>query len=246
MVKDDSKQSLAEFNDPSREGRRIFAELWGTFLTVFASVGTKVLFAKTGELSWEMMALARGLAVTIVIYFMGSISGAHLNPVVTLGFAIRRNFPWKRVPGYLTAQFIGAFLAGGLVLFLFGTAGQVGATGPGQGFSNWQALIMEIILTAGLVNTILGTAYEGRNIGANGGIAVGGYIVLASILALSVSGASMNPFRSLVPDILRGNFSSTWIYIVGPLAGMLIGVLFEIILRGEPGSEGTRIAQGDR
>jgi aquaporin Z len=235
---------LKSFHDSSREGQRIFAEMWGTFLSVLASLATKVLFIKTGQVSWEMMALARGLVVTIVIYFMGSVSGAHLNPVVTLGFAIRRNFPWGRVPGYLIAQFTGAFIAGLLVLYLFGTDGQLGATMPGKGFSDLQALILEMVLTAGLINTILGTAYEGRNIGANGGIAVGGYIVLASILGLSVSGASMNPFRSLVPDILRGDYSSTWIYIIAPLAGMAIGVIFETILRGEPGREGTKIAQG--
>jgi len=244
MKNEGKDSSLRDYGDPSLEGRRLFAEVWGTFLAVLGSLATKVLFVKTGELSWEMLALARGLVVTIVIYFMGSISGAHLNPVVTLGFAIRRNFPWNRVPGYLIAQLVGTFLAGLLVLYLFGTVGQLGASVPGKGFSNLQALIIEIVLTAGLINTILGTAYEGRNIGANGGIAVGSYIVLASILGLSVSGASMNPWRSLVPDTLRGDYSTTWIYMIGPLIGMVVGVVFETILRGAPGSEGTKIAEG--
>ena len=103
---------------------------------------------------------------------------------------------------------------------------------------------MEVLLTAGLVNTILGTAYGARNIGTNGAIAVGGYIVLAGLWAAPISGASMNPVRSFAPDFLRGDFHTTWIYIVGPLAGALIGVVCEWILKGPPSATGTIAAQG--
>jgi aquaporin Z len=127
---------------------------------------------------------------------------------------------------------------------MFGTAGAIGATMPGAGNGNGQALAMEVLLTAGLVNTILGTASGARNIGTNGAIAVGGYIVLAGLWAAPISGASMNPVRSLAPDLLRGDLHTTWIYIVGPLAGALIGVVFEWILRGPPSATGTIAAQG--
>jgi aquaporin Z len=115
---------------------------------------------------------------------------------------------------------------------------------PGHGIGTLPALAIEIVLTAGLVNTILGTASGARNIGANGAIAVGGYIALAGLWAAPISGASMNPARSLAPDLIRGAFGTTWIYIVGPLLGALVAVGFEWILKGPPTPEGTRTAQG--
>jgi aquaporin Z len=191
-----------------------------------------------------MQVAAPGLMVMVIIYFMGTVSGAHLNPAVTLAFAVRRNFPWRRVPGYVVAQICGGGVA---VLFLramFGTVGALGATRPGCNVGNGTALAIEVVLTAGLVNTILGTASGARNIGTNGAIAVGGYIVLAGLWAAPISGASMNPVRSLAPDLLRGDLSTTWIYIVGPVIGALIGVAFEWILKGKPTSAGAIAAQG--
>ena len=103
---------------------------------------------------------------------------------------------------------------------------------------------MEVVLTAGLVNTILGTASGARNIGTNGAIAVGGYIALAGLWAAPISGASMNPVRSLAPDLVRGDLATTWIYVVGPVLGALIGVAFEWILKGPPTAAGAEAAQG--
>jgi aquaporin Z len=127
---------------------------------------------------------------------------------------------------------------------MFGTAGMLGATVPGVGISSAKAMIMEVVLTAGLVNTILGTASGARNIGSNGAIAVGAYIALAGLWAAPLSGASMNPARSLGPDLLRGDLGTSWIYIVGPTLGALIGVAFEWVLQGKATSAGTIAAQG--
>jgi aquaporin Z len=182
--------------------------------------------------------------VMAIIYFMGAVSGAHLNPAVTLAFALRRNFPWRRVPGYVLAQLVGGISAALLLRAMFGAGGAMGATVPGIGIGNGRALAMEVLLTAGLVNVILGTASGARNIGPNGALAVGGYIALAGLWASPVSGASMNPVRSLAPDLVRGNFGTTWIYIVGPLAGALIGVGCEWILKGKPTAAGAIAAQG--
>ena len=127
---------------------------------------------------------------------------------------------------------------------MFGRAGALGATVPGHAVGAGQALAMEVVLTAGLVNTILGTASGARNVGANGAIAVGGYIALSALWAEPISGASMNPVRSFAPDLIRGDLTTTWIYIVGPAAGALIGVAFEWILKGKPTAAGTIAAQG--
>ena len=239
------KQDAPDFLDPLHEWRRLFAETWGTFLLVLVAAGGGVVAAKSGgTASLDMTAVAPGLMVMVIIYFMGTVSGAHLNPAVTLAFALRHNFPWHRVPGYVLAQFVGGLAAVYFLKILFGNVGELGATIPGSGVGGGTALAMEVVLTTGLVNTILGTAAGARNIGANGAIAVGGYIVLAGLWAAPISGASMNPVRSLAPDLLRGDLNTTWIYVAGPILGALIGVVFEWILKGKPSTSGTLAAQG--
>jgi aquaporin Z len=238
-------QSPPDFLDPAHEWRRIFAETWGTFLLVLVGAGSGVVAAKSaGAVTLGMQVVAPGLMVMVIIYFMGTVSGAHLNPAVTLAFAVRRNFPWRRVPGYVVAQLCGGGVAVLFLRIMFGPVGALGATMPGCDVNNGTALAIEVVLTAGLVNTILGTASGARNIGTNGAIAVGGYIVLAGLWAAPISGASMNPVRSLAPDLVRGDLSTTWIYIVGPVIGALIGVAFEWILKGKPTSAGAIAAQG--
>ncbi|MGH7583489.1 MAG: MIP/aquaporin family protein [Gemmatimonadales bacterium] len=240
-----ARQVAPDFLDPALEWRRVFAEMWGTFLLALVACGGGVVAAVSGgKVTPAMMAVAPGVMVMVAIYFMGAVSGAHLNPAVTLAFALRRNFPWRRVPGYIVGQLLGAVLAAAFLRTLFATAGALGATRPGQGIATGTALAIEIVLTAGLVNTILGTASGARNIGANGAIAVGGYIALAGLWAGPVSGASMNPARSFAPDLLRGDLGTTWIYVAGPLAGALIGVAFEWILIGKPTAAGGVAAQG--
>ncbi len=239
------KQEAPDFLNPVHEWRRLFAELWGTFLLVLVAAGGGVVAARSGGVvTLGMIVVAPGLMVMAIIYFMGTVSGAHLNPAVTLAFALRRNFPWRRVPGYLLAQVIGGIAAALFLRTLFGTVGALGATVPSSGADSGTALAMEVVLTAGLVNTILGTASGARNIGANGAIAVGGYIALAGLWAAPISGASMNPVRSLAPDLVRGDLATTWIYVVGPVLGALLGVAFEWILKGKPTTAGSIAAQG--
>lgn len=233
------------FLDSSLEWRRVFAESWGTFLLVVVAAGADVVAARSGgAVTLGMAVVAPGLMVMVIIYFMGTVSGAHLNPAVTLAFAVRRNFPWRRVPGYLIAQAAGGIAAALFLRAMFGFAGNLGATELGPGVSGPQALAMEVLLTAGLVNTVLGTASGARNIGSNGALAVGGYIALAGLWAAPITGASMNPVRSLAPDLVRGDFDSAWVYLIGPLVGAMIAVAFEWILKGPPTATGTIEAQG--
>lgn len=235
-----------DFWESAHEWRRVFAEAWGTFLLVVVAAGAVVVGAQSrGAITLSMKVVAPGLMVMAIIYFMGAVSGAHLNPAVTLAFAARRNFPWCRVPGYIGAQVIGGIAAASLLRAMFGTIGLLGATTPGPGVSDFQALAMEVLLTTGLVSTILGTASGARNIGSNGALAVGGYIALAGLWAAPISGASMNPVRSFAPDLIRGDMSTTWIYLVGPVLGAIIAVGFEWILKGKATAAGTLAAQGD-
>jgi aquaporin Z len=155
---------------------------------------------------------------------------------------MRRDFPWRRVPGYVIIQLVGATLACLFLLAVFGNIQHLGATLPGAGYENWQALLMEIALTAGLVSVILGTASAAQNVGAIAALGVGGYIALAGLWAAPVSGVSMNPARSFGPALVSGDFSSYWVYVVGPLAGAVIAVGFAYILRGRGGDPIARAA----
>ena len=235
-----------DFFDPAREWRRIFSEAWGTFFLVAVAAGGKILQAAThGAVSDAADATASGLVVMVIIYAVGAVGGAHVNPAVTFAFAVRGNFPWRRVPGYVLAQLIGAGFAVFVLLLLLGQVGEFGATTPDPRFGTMAALGLEVLLTAGLVTTILATASGARNVGPNGAIAVGGYIVLSGLWAGTVSGASMNPARSLAPDVFRDDFRTTFVYILGPLIGALLAVTVEWVLKGPPTAEGNKTAQGD-
>jgi aquaporin Z len=233
------------FDDPTKEWRRLFAEAWGTFLLVTAAAGGAIgADVSPDKISYGMAVAAPGMMVMVAIYALGEVSGAHLNPAVTLAFALRRNFPWSRVPAYILAQLVGGLAAAGFLRFIFGLAGKVGATTPGPDITAAKALAVEILLTTGLVNTILATASGPRNVGPNAALAVGGYIALAGFWAGPLTGASMNPGRSLAPDLVRGDVHSTWIYLVGPIAGALVAVAFEWMLKGKPTAQGSRAARG--
>lgn len=234
-----------DFHDPQYEWRRVFSETLGTFLLVLVAAGSTVVNAQShGRVPLDAQVVAPGLMVMAVIYFMGTVSGAHLNPAVTIGFALRRNFPWRRVPGYLGAQLVGSVLAAGLLRLMFSNVGQLGATAPGPGIGAWTATLMEVVLTAGLVSVILGTASGARNVGANAAIAVAGYIILAGLWAAPVSGASMNPARSLGPALVGGHWTAWWAYVLGPVAGAVIAVGMAQILRGPPSKSASESAQG--
>ena len=229
--------SVAEFWDPRLEYRRLFAETLGTFLLVLAAAGGALLRGK-GEISLSAAVVGPGLTVMAVILFMGAISGAHLNPVVSVAFAVRRDFPWRRVPGYVVAQLAGAALACLFLLAVFGNVQHLGATVPGAGYRSWQAFLMEIALTGGLVSVILGTASEAQNVGLFGAFGVGGYIALAGLWAAPVSGTSMNPARSFGPALVAGEWTAYWAYVAGPLLGAGIALGCAWILRG-PGGDAT-------
>ena len=230
-----------DFDDPRKEWRRLFSELLGTFALVLVAAGGGLLHAK-GQISLAAAVVAPGLMVTAIILFMGAVSGAHLNPAVSLAFALRGDFPWRRVPGYIVTQLIGATLACLFLRWVFGNVEHLGATLPGRGYHNWQALLMEIVLTALLVSVILGTASAAQNVGAIAALGVGGYIALAGLWAAPVSGVSMNPARSFGPALASGYWTSYWVYVVGPVAGALIAVGFAFVLRGRGGDVISRAA----
>jgi aquaporin Z len=226
--------SRAQFDDERLEWRRLFSELLGTFMLVLVAAGGGILHGE-GQISLSAAVVAPGLMVMGIILFMGAVSGAHLNPVVSLAFALRGDFPWKRVPGYIIIQLVGATLACLFLYAVFGNIQHLGATLPGPGYANWQALLMEIVLTATLVSVILGTASAAQNVGAIAALGVGGYIALAGLWSAPVSGTSMNPARSFGPALVSGDFTSYWVYVVGPLAGALIAVGCAFVLRGRGG-----------
>jgi aquaporin Z len=226
--------SRQEFDDPRFAYRRRFAEVLGTFLLVLAAAGGGLLHGK-GEISLSAAVVAPALTVTAVILAMGAVSGAHLNPVVSIAFALRRDFAWHRVPGYILAQLIGATLAALFLLAVFGNVEHLGATLPGAGYHAWQAFLLEIVLTGGLVSVILGTASQAQNVGALAAVGVGGYIALAGLWAAPVSGVSMNPARSFGPALVSGDWHAYWVYVAGPLIGAIIAVGCAVILRGRGG-----------
>ncbi|MEU9045716.1 MULTISPECIES: aquaporin [unclassified Kitasatospora] len=227
------------------EWRRLVAEGVGTFFLVLVAAGAVVVDAVTGGGTGRAAAaVAPGVMVLGLIYTLGETSGAHFNPAVTLAFAARGNFPWRRVPAYLAAQLAGALAAAGLLRGLFGTAGELGATRPGPGVGVGAALALEAVLSLGLVTVILGTASGAHNVGHNAAIAIGGYIALAGLWAGAATGASMNPARSLAPALVGGQGGPLWIYLVGPLAGAALAVPLAWVLRGPPSPTATLAAQG--
>src|SRR6476469_2407619 len=229
----------ANFDNPRLEWRRLFSEVLGTFFLVLVGAGGGVVNAVSdGQISRATAVTAPGLMVMAIIMFMGAVSGAHLNPAVTLGFAVRRDFPWRRVPGYIIVQLIAATLACLFLWAVLGKLGHLGATEPGAGTSDWRAMLIELALTLGLVSTILGTASKAQNVGALSAVAVGGYIILAGFWSSPISGASMNPARSFGPDLALGDFSHYWVYLVGPISGGLIAVAIAWVLRGPGGDVG--------
>jgi len=236
-----------DFWDASYEWRRLFSELFGTFLLVTVAAGSALVNARFGgdAVPGPARAVAPGIMVMAIILFMGAVSGAHLNPAVSLAFALRGNFPWHRVPLYVMAQLAGAVLATLLLIGLIGQHGSAGLTLPGPGISTWTAVAWEALLTTGLVSVVLGTASGAQQLGSVAAFGVGGYIALAGLFGAPVSGASMNPARSLGPALVLGNWTSWWAYLLGPVIGALIAVGIAEVLRGRGGGlSGTRAAQG--
>lgn len=235
---------IADFNDPRQEWRRLFSELLGTFLLVLVAVGAGQVNARFGGhvIPVPAQVVAPALMVMAIILFMGAVSGAHLNPAVSMAFAIRGNFPWKRLPAYVVAQLAGAVLATLLLWALIGRHGDAGLTMPGPGVSAVTAMLWEALLTFGLVSVILGTASGAQQLGPVAAFGVGSFIALAGMIGASVSGASMNTARSLGPAIALWRFTDWWVYLIGPPVGALIAVGIAYILRGPGGDASARRA----
>jgi aquaporin Z len=236
-----------DFWDDGYEWRRLFAEVLGTFLLVLVAVGGDMVNARFGgqAVPYSARVVAPALMVMAVILFMGAVSGAHLNPAVSIAFALRRDFPWKRVPMYVIAQFAGAVLATLLLWALLGKQGSAGLTLPGHGISTGSALVWEIVLTTGLVSVIQGTASGAQQLGGLAALGVGSYIALAGLWGSPVSGASMNPARSLGPALVLDDWNSWWAYLIGPIVGGAIAVGISFVLRGQGGgASGSEAAAG--
>src|SRR6476619_1239260 len=168
---------IEDFKDPKQEWRRLFSEALGTFFLVLVAAGGGMMGqAFPDTISRSAAVTAPGLMVMAIILFMGKVSGAHLNPAVSLAFALRGDFPWLRVPGYIVVQLVAAALACLFLDAVFGNIQHLRATLPGAGYDNWQAFLMEVVLTLGLVSVILGTASAAQNVGAIAALGVGGYI----------------------------------------------------------------------
>jgi aquaporin NIP len=202
---------------------RLFAEFLGTFALVFAGTGAIVINQEThGMITHVGVALTFGLIVLAMIYTLGEISGAHLNPAVTTAFAVAGRFPWRNVGGYVAAQLAGALGASGLLRLLFPANDSLGATlpsgPPGQSF------ILEIVLTFLLMLVILRVSTGAREKGITAGIAIGAVITLEAMFAGPISGASMNPARSLAPAVIAGHWQSLWIYLAAPVLGAGLAV----------------------
>jgi aquaporin Z len=237
---------IADFNDPHQEWRRLFSELFGTFLLVLVAAGGGMMgHAFPNTITRTDAVVAPGLMVMGVILFMGKVSGAHLNPAVSIAFALRRDFPWWRVPGYIIVQLIGATLGALFLHAVINVSASYGSNYPSSAYSTGAAIAMEAVLTLGLVSVILGTASGAQNVGLFGALGVAGYIALAGLWGSPISGASMNPARTFGPDLVSGNFSHYLVYVIGPLAGAAVAVGIAFVLRGRGGgTAGSGAGQG--
>ncbi|RYV51414.1 MIP/aquaporin family protein [Pengzhenrongella frigida] len=239
-------QTIQDFADPSQEWRRLFSELLGTFFLVLVAAGGGMMGqAFPDTISRSAAVVAPGLMVLAIILFMGRVSGAHLNPAVSVAFALRGDFPWRRVPAYVVVQLAGAALAAWFLQAVIGVSATFGSNYPAAGYSAWAAFWMEVVLTLGLVSVILGTASGAQNLGIVGAFGVGAYIALAGLWGSPISGTSMNPARTFGPDLLGRDFSEYWVYVAGPLVGAALAVGFAFVLRGAGGGRaGSGAAQG--
>ena len=203
--------------------KKYYAEMLGTFALVFAGTGAVVIDEVTGgTVSHVGIALTFGLIVLVMIYTVGDVSGAHLNPAVTLGFWAARRFPGRTVLPYILSQSAGALLASGLLRFLFPASVLLGATEPAG--SAAQSFVLEVVLTALLMFVILNVSTGAKEKGITAGIAIGALIGLEAMFAGPICGASMNPARSLAPALVSGHVEHLWIYLAAPVLGACAAV----------------------
>jgi aquaporin NIP len=212
-------------------GRVLLAEAIGTFALVFAGCGAIMVNAKTEALGQVGIAITFGLVIMAMIYAVGHVSGAHFNPAVSLAFALTRHFPWRRVAGYWSAQIAGAITAAAILRASLGDLASVGATVPSG--SARQAFVWELILTFFLMFVIMAVATDTRAVGEAAAIAIGGTVGLDAMFGGPITGASMNPARSLGPALIAPEFDSLWVYLLAPIAGAALAGLSYQLFRGE-------------
>ena len=210
--------------------RAHLAEALGTFALVFVGCGAIAVDAQSGQLGHSGIALAFGLVIAVMIYALGHISGAHFNPAVSVGFAVGRHFPWSRVATYSVAQIAGAILGALLLSISLGPATDLGVTQPAG--SDLQALAWEAAFTFFLMLVITAVATDTRAVGEAAALAIGGAVAMGAFVAGPISGASMNPARSLGPALVAGDLTGIWIYLLGPILGAVAAAVVYRYLRG--------------
>jgi aquaporin NIP len=210
--------------------RRLAAEFVGTFALVFAGCGGVMVDAKTHALGHVGVAITFGLVIMAMIYAVGH--GAHFNPAVTFAFAVSRHFPWRRATGYWATQLAGALAAAAILRGSLGNIAHVGATLPSG--SQAQSFLWELVLTFFLMFVIMAVATDTRAVGEAAAIAIGGTVGLDAMFGGPISGASMNPARSIGPAFVSGDLHALWLYILAPLVGAALGALIYQVVRGEP------------
>lgn len=214
---------------------RLLAEALGTFCLVFAGTGAIVVNEATGGTVTHVgVSLTFGLVVMAMIYALGDVSGAHLNPAVSVGFVLARRFPSRELAGYACAQTAGALAASGVLRALFPASATLGATRP-AGLA-WQSFVFEVVLTTILMLVILAVSSGSKEKGVVAGIAVGGVVGLEALFAGPMCGASMNPARSLAPALVSGHVGALWIYLLAPILGAAMAVVcFRMLRTPQPG-----------
>ena len=211
--------------------KRAVAELVGTYALVTAGCGAIMVNSQTGSLGHVGVALTFGLIILAMIAALGHISGAHFNPSVTIAFALTRHFPWRDVVWYISGQMLGAVLGAVTLRLLLGDTAHLGATMPAGSVS--QSFGLEILLTAVLMLVIISVATDTRAVGTPAAIAIGFTVALDALWGGPISGASMNPARSLAPALVAGLWNDQWIYVIAPVIGASIGAVLYQFLRGE-------------
>ena len=224
--------------------RALVAEAIGTFALVFAGAGAVMVDAKTHALGHVGVAITFGLVIMAMIYAVGHVSGAHFNPAVSFAFALTRHFPWSRVGAYWAAQIAGALSAAAVLRASLGNIAHVGATLPSG--SQGQSFLWEVVLTFFLMFVILAVATDTRAVGEAAAIAIGGTVGLDAMFGGPISGASMNPARSLGPAVVSGDLHALWLYLVAPPLGAALGAVAYQYLRAESRQADVRQVRGEK
>lgn len=224
--------------------QKLGAEAVGTFFATLVPTAVDVLYFTGGHVDFVSRWLARGFITTALIYALSEISGAHVDPAVSFGFALRGDVKLRQLFGYWIVQFAGAFAAAGLAFVLWGGTAALGASHPGPQFRYGQAFAAEIVLTALLMFVILATAEQQAVVGKQAALAVGLTVAACGFAGGPISGASMNPARSLAPQILGGQYHIIWIYALGPLIGAMVGAFLARAILGPPTKEERKAAAG--